>query len=232
MPDSDRYGAIKTFARRSARMTESQKRDYAELSPSLCLPFSEAALNFAGLFGNAGPVTVEIGFGNGDATAQIAESNPDANYIGIEVYRPGVARLLGEIRRRSLRNLFIVEHDALDVFEYMFLPDSVSGVHVFFPDPWPKKRHHKRRLLQRPHTDLIASRIAAGGYIRFVTDWLPYAENAKAALDDTPALVSRTAGNAGLAARPETKFERSGREAARKITELAYIKAPGSAHLA
>ena len=140
------YRAVKTYVLRKGRMTAAQERDYNELSPVWCIPFENKKINFVDIFGNTNPVVVEIGFGMGTATAEIAGRNPDINYIGIEVHTPGVGRLLGEIRKRDLKNLFIIEHDALEVLECMIVDGSISGFHIFFPDPWQKKRHHKRRL--------------------------------------------------------------------------------------
>jgi len=141
---------VKTYVVRASRMTSAQKRNYAELAPKWCVPYGESLIDYAALFGNDNPVTIEIGFGMGQATARIAEENPLTNYLGIEVHRPGIGRLLGEIKNRNLSNLFIVEYDAVEVFQYMIPDNSLAGIHVFFPDPWPKKRHHKRRLIKRP----------------------------------------------------------------------------------
>ena len=135
---------IKTFVLRASRMTDSQKRDYETLSTRWCIPFEKKPLNFADIFNNSNPVVVEIGFGMGAATAIIAEQNPNINYLGLEVHTPGVGRLLGNIRDKNLQNLLIVEHDAMEVLEYMIPDNSVSGFHVFFPDPWPKKKHNKK----------------------------------------------------------------------------------------
>ena len=137
---------IKTYVLRIGRMTQAQERAYEELSASWCIPFEKRMLNFVDIFGNTNPIVIEIGFGMGDATAKLAAANPDINYIGIEVHRPGVGKLLGEIKRLELKNLYIIEHDAIEVLEYMIGDNSVNGFHIFFPDPWPKKRHRKRRL--------------------------------------------------------------------------------------
>ncbi len=219
------YRAVKTYVLRKGRMTSAQERDYRELSPVWCIPFENKKINFLDVFGNTNPTTVEIGFGMGSATAQIAERNPDINYIGIEVHRPGVGRLLGEIRRRDLKNLYIIEHDALDVLDAMFVDNSVNAFHVFFPDPWPKKRHHKRRLVRRPHTDLFARKLAPGGYFYMVTDWTEYAESALEELRQTEGLRSPYDGFSERQIwRPETKFERRGIDAARPISELYFVK--------
>ena len=216
---------VKTYVVRASRMTDAQKRNYAELSPLWCVPFGDSPVDYASLFGNDNPVTIEIGFGMGSATAEIASNNPDKNYIGIEVHKPGIGKLLGEIRSRSLENLRIIEGDASAVLSDMIAEASVSAFHVFFPDPWPKKRHHKRRLVQRPRTDLFASKLEEGGYFYMVTDWSEYADFALSELAATEGLVNAYEGFAEKKAwRPETKFEMRGRREAREIRELYFIK--------
>lgn len=217
--------AIKTYVLRAGRMTESEKRNYSELRQKWCIPYEKKSLNFADLFGNTNPVTVEIGFGMGQATAQIATDNPQMNYLGMEVHVPGVGRLLGEIEKRSLSNLYIVEHDALEVVEAMIPDNSVSAFHIFFPDPWPKKKHHKRRLVQRPHTDLLAKKLSSGGYLYMATDWDDYAETALAELTATPLLKNKFESFAPHQEwRPMTRFEEKGIEAGHAIHELFFVK--------
>ena len=216
---------IKTFVLRASRMTDSQKRDYETLSTRWCIPFEKKPLNFADIFNNSNPVVVEIGFGMGAATAIIAEQNPNINYLGLEVHTPGVGRLLGNIRDKNLQNLLIVEHDAMEVLEYMIPDNSVSGFHVFFPDPWPKKKHHKRRLMQRPRTNLLSQKLYEGGYVYMATDWEPYAEFALEELSLTENLKNKYEGYAPHQSwRPETKFEHKGLLAERKICELFFEK--------
>lgn len=161
----------------------------------------------------------------GKATAIIAENNPGINYLGLEVHKPGIGKLLGEIKARSLKNIRIIEHDALEVLEDMVDDGGVDAFHVFFPDPWQKKRHFKRRLVQRPRTDLIASKLKKGGYFYFVTDWLPYAEFGLAQLTSTPGLKNRYDGFAPRQKwRPETRFEQKGLDANRVISEILFDK--------
>jgi tRNA (guanine-N7-)-methyltransferase len=175
---------------------------------------------------------VEIGFGMGIATAQIAEEHPGTNYVGIEVYRPGIGRLLGEIERRRLGNLRIIEGDAAEVLPGLTGDNSLSAFHVFFPDPWPKKRHHKRRLMTRPFTELLARKLVPGGYLYMVTDWAPYGDWALRELSATPGLVNPYAvsaeGPAGFAPppgwRPKTGFEEKGLAKNHKIRELFFRK--------
>ena len=216
---------VKTYVMRSGRMTAAQERSYNELSPAWCIPYENKKLNFVDIFGNTNPIIVEIGFGMGDATIKIAQQNPDINYLGIEVHKPGVGKVLSEIKRLELKNLFIIEYDALDVLDTMIGDNSVNGFHIFFPDPWPKKRHHKRRLVQRPNTDLFTQKLTPGGYIYFVTDIIEYAEFALEQLTDTPNLKNKYDGYAEPQDwRAMTKFERKGMAADRKITEILFEK--------
>lgn len=230
LPKSDEekpnfYREIKTYVLRIGRMTASQEKAYKELSPSYCIPFENKKLNFVDIFGNTNPIVVEIGFGMGDATWQLAKANPDINYLGIEVHKPGVGKLLNEIKRNDLKNIYIIEHDALEVLEFMIADNSVNGFHIFFPDPWPKKRHHKRRMVQRPRTNLMAQKLASGGYLYFVTDILDYAEFALEELTLTEGLKNKYNGFAEPQPwRMQTKFERKGMAAERQITELFFEK--------
>lgn len=223
--DTQFYRTIKTFVLRAGRMTPTQQKDYQELSGRWCIPYSDGQLNYAQIFNNTNPVTVEIGFGMGKATAIIAADNPDKNYLGLEVHRPGVGKLLGEIRRRNLENIYIVEYDALEVLEKMIPDGSVSGFHIFFPDPWPKKKHHKRRLVQRPNTDLITKKLVPGGYLYMATDWEPYAEFALEQLEQTPGLKNKYQGFAPHQEwRPETRFEEKGLDKNHVIRELFFLR--------
>ncbi len=216
---------VKTYVLRAGRMTAAQEKAYKELAPAYCIPFENKRINFVDIFGNTNPIIVEIGFGMGDATWQIAKANPNINYIGIEVHTPGVGKLLSEIQKNELKNLFIIEYDAMEVLQNMFGDNSINGFHIFFPDPWPKKKHHKRRMLQRPRTDLLAKKLSAGGYLYFVTDWLEYAEFALEQLTDTPGLKNKYDGFAEPQLwRNQTKFERKGMAADRVITEIFFEK--------
>ena len=216
---------VKTYVLRIGRMTDAQERSYNELSPVWCIPFENKKLNFVDIFGNTNPIIIEIGFGMGDVTAKLAQENPNINYIGIEVHKPGVGKLLSEIKKRDLKNLYIIEHDALEVLEQMIGDNSVNGFHIFFPDPWPKKRHHKRRVLQRPRTNLLAQKLAPEGYLYFVTDWFEYAEFALEELNQTENLENKYDGFAEPQEwRGQTKFERKGLNADRSITEIFFVK--------
>ena len=190
------FRTVHTFVLRAGRMTDAQKKAYETLSARWCVPFNEFPLNYIDVFDNVNPVTIEIGFGMGAATAIIAQNNPEKNYLGLEVHRPGVGRLLNEIEDKNLSNLYIIEHDAIEVLEKMIPDNSVNAFHIFFPDPWPKKKHHKRRLVQRPRTDLLAKKLAPGGYIYMATDWEPYAEFALEELTLTEGLKNKYDGYA------------------------------------
>lgn len=235
------HTGIKTYQLRIGRMTDGQRKNYEELKDKWCIPYTaDGHLDFAAIFGNSRSVTVEIGFGMGTATALIAEAHPDKNYIGIEVHKPGIGRLVGLIEEKHLTNLRIIEHDALEALENMFpAVEAVSGLpsgspsrgtcieafHIFFPDPWPKKRHSKRRLVTRPRTDLIASRLALGGYLYMVTDWEDYAQWALRELSATPGLVNKYADFAPRQEwRPVTKFESRAAEQGREVRELYFVK--------
>jgi tRNA (guanine-N7-)-methyltransferase len=220
---------VRTYVLRAGRMTEAQKRSYTELSGRWCLPFECKPLNYTDIFDNTNPVVIEIGFGMGTATAIIAAENSGVNYIGIEVHTPGVGRLLHEIQERDLHNIRIIEHDAVEVLEYMIPDNSAAAFHIFFPDPWPKKRHHKRRFMRRPRTDLLASKLCPQGYLYMATDWEPYGISALEELEATPELANTAAGFVPRQPwRPETKFEMKGLRAEREIWELYFIKEQGN----
>ena len=221
---------VHTFVIRAGHFTNLERRDYENLLPVYGVPYEkrdgdDRFLDFRKVFGNDNPVVVEIGFGMGKATAIIAENNPDINYLGIEVHKPGIGKLLGEIRERGLKNIRIIEHDAMEVLADMIRDESVSAFHIFFADPWPKKRHHKRRPVQRPRTNLLASKLLKSGYLYFVTDWLPYAEFALEELSCTDGLRNRFDGFAPHQEwRPETRFEQKGVDANRVISEVMFEK--------
>ena len=216
---------IKTFVMRSGRITEGQKRNYDAFYEKWCLPYTTEKINLQSVFQNDNPVVLEIGFGMGTATAEIAEKNPDTNYIGIEVFKAGVGKLLGEIETKKLKNLRIIEHDAVESLETMIADETLSAFHIFFPDPWQKKRNHKRRLVRRPRTDLLAAKLKTGGFLYMVTDWEDYAFDAFEQLSSTPFLKSKYEGFAPPQQwRPITKFEKKGLEKKHIIHELLFEK--------
>jgi tRNA (guanine-N7-)-methyltransferase len=220
---------IKSYVLRSGRMTDAQQKAYTELSPVYGIPVkeNETPLNVESIFRNSNPLTIEIGFGMGDALAEIAQANPLKNYLGIEVFKNGIGKLLWEIQKRSLQNVRIAEGDAVEIIGNRILPHSVAAFHIFFPDPWPKKRHHKRRLIKRPFTDMLAQHLVSNGYIYMATDWQDYAEQAMAELSATSGLRNPYADlTGGYAPRMEwrglTKFERKGLAKDHAIFELYF----------
>jgi tRNA (guanine-N7-)-methyltransferase len=216
---------VKSYVLRTGRFTGAQRRSYDALAAQFIVPFVSGPACLADIFGGGGPVTVEIGFGMGAATAIIAEANPGKNYLGLEVHRPGIGRLLWEIERRSLSNIRIIEHDAVEVFEQMIPPASLAAIHLFFPDPWPKKRHHKRRLVKRPFTGTLARSLVSGGYLYMVTDWEDYGEQALAELNAAPELVNAYEGFAPPQSwRPETRFEAKGLAKNHVVRELFFTR--------
>ena len=225
-PEKFRNRSIRSFVLRAGRMSGAQRRAYETLFPLYSLKACETGvLDTPELFGNNGKTVIEIGFGMGAATALIAEQNPEINYLGIEVHRPGIGRLLWEIEKRNLKNIRIIEGDAVEILEKKITDNSVSAFHIFFPDPWPKKRHHKRRLITRPFTDLLAAKLTDGAYIYMVSDWSDYAEWAARELSATAGLVNKYCGFAEPQSwRPGTEFERKGLLKNHDVKELYFLK--------
>jgi tRNA (guanine-N7-)-methyltransferase len=223
-PEQAVHRGIKSYVLRAGRMGTGQVRALRELAPRYVLPFSAAAaFDATRVFGRHAPLVVEIGFGMGQATAQIAAARPSDDFLGIEVHEPGIGALLQRIDEQRLANLRIVRHDAVEVLRDMIAPTSLSAVHVFFPDPWPKKRHWKRRLIQPPFVALLASRLAPGGTLHCATDWQPYAEQMLEVLSAEP-LLNNTA--KGYAPRPDyrplTKFENRGLALGHGVWDLVF----------
>jgi tRNA (guanine-N7-)-methyltransferase len=214
---------VRSYVLRAGRMGSGQVRALAELAPRFVLPFAAATFDAVGAFGRRAPLIVEIGFGMGQATAAIAAAQPEHDFLGIEVHEPGVGALLQRIDEQQLANLRIVRHDAVAVLEHMIAAGSLAGVHVYFPDPWPKKRHWKRRLIQPPLVALLASRLAPGGLLHCATDWQPYAEQMLEVLSAETLLVNTADGYAPRPAwRPETKFERRGLALGHGVWDLVF----------
>jgi tRNA (guanine-N7-)-methyltransferase len=216
---------IRSFVTRAGRLSVAQARAIEELSPRFCVPYKKEKLDFDRCFGRAAPTILEIGFGMGDSTATIAASMPDRNFIGVEVHTPGIGSLLKLIGEQGLENLRIVQHDAVEVLTHMIAPGSLVGVHVFFPDPWHKARHNKRRLIQSPLVSLLASRLAPGGYLHCATDWEEYAVQMLEVLGGEPALRNSADGYAPRPAyRPVTKFENRGLRLGHGVWDLVFEK--------
>lgn len=205
-------------------MSDAQKRALEELWPTYGVEFDPSRqIELKSIFGNEKPTIAEIGFGMGQATWRIAADHPETNYLGFEVHTPGVGRLLLDIEARGIKNLRIVRHDAVEAFERALPPESFSGLHIFYPDPWPKKRHHKRRLVRDGLAPLLASRIAIGGYLYFVTDIEEYAQWSLDVLRSTPSLRNRYEDFAPHQEwRPETKFEARASRDGRGAWELLF----------
>jgi tRNA (guanine-N7-)-methyltransferase len=197
---------VRSYVLRQGRTTPAQQRALQELLPRFGLQFSNVPLKFPEIFGRAAPVVLEIGSGMGETTAEIAQAQPETDFVAIEVHAPGVGSLLRKIHERELKNLRVIRHDALEVLERMIPDASLAGIHLFFPDPWPKKRHHKRRLVQPPFAALAARKLAPGGYLHAATDWPDYATQIEQVLSSVP-LLERISENK---IRPVTKFERRG----------------------
>jgi tRNA (guanine-N7-)-methyltransferase len=228
MHDAGTHRRVRSYVLRGGRMGTGQQRALAELGPRYVLPWRDAPLDFEQVFGRRAPVILEVGYGMGDATAQIAANRPDTDFLGVEVHEAGVGALLRRIGEQQLANVRIVRHDAVEVLRHMVPPGSLAGVHVFFPDPWHKKRHHKRRLVQPPFVRLVAERLAPGGVVHFATDWLPYAEQMLQVLGDEPALENTAAGYAERPAyRPLTRFEARGVRLGHDVRDLLFRKREG-----
>lgn len=218
--------ALRSYVLRAGRMTEAQKRAIQDLGPLYALPFSDTAVDGSAIFQDSKPLILEIGFGMGLATWQIALERPQYNYLGVEVHSPGVGRLLMEIRDREISNLKIIQHDAVEVLESMISPGSLAGLHIFYPDPWPKKRHHKRRLMRPELVELMASRLSSGSYIYFVTDIEDYANQTLEVLNSYADLKNAFEGFAPrIEWRPRTKFEGRAMRESRPCFELFFVKA-------
>jgi tRNA (guanine-N7-)-methyltransferase len=222
-----RQRSIRSYVLRAGRMGPGQVRALAELGPRFVLAYSPQPRDFAADFQRHAPCVLEIGFGMGDATAQIAQALPGTDFIAIEVHAPGVGALLKRIGELNLNNLRLVQHDAVEVLQHMVAPASLAGVHVFFPDPWHKKKHHKRRLIQPEFVRLLASRMAPGAYLHCATDWQPYAEQILEVLSADAGLRNTAEGFAPKPAyRPLTKFENRGLKLGHGVWDLVFEVAP------
>lgn len=221
--DGGAHPRIRSYVLRAGRVGSGQARALAELGPRFVVPWRAEPLDLATVFGRRAPLILEIGFGMGEGLAETAAAHSENDYLGVEVHTPGVGALLKQIGERNLANVRIVQHDAVDVLTHMLAPASLAGVHIFFPDPWHKKRHHKRRLIQPPLVSLLASRLAPGGYIHLATDWQDYAEQMLAVLGAEPLLENTVADYAPRpATRPLTKFEQRGLRLGHGVWDLVF----------
>jgi len=214
---------IRSFVHRRGHITQGQRDALERLLDRWSIPYAPRQLDTAAAFGRQAPTILEIGFGMGETTEKIALARPDDNFLGVEVFNAGVGSLLRRIEDSGLQNLRIIQHDAVEVVRDMIAPDSLAGVHVYFPDPWPKKRHHKRRLIQPPFVSLLASRIAPGGYLHCATDWQEYAVQMLEVLSGEPRLRNTVQDYAPRPDyRPQTKFETRGLRLGHGVWDLIF----------
>jgi tRNA (guanine-N7-)-methyltransferase len=211
---------IRSYVLRQGRTTPAQQRALDELFPRFGLSFSNSPLDFGDTFRRSSPVVLEIGSGMGETTAEIALAHPQIDFIAVEVHGPGVGSLLRRISEHGIANLRVIRHDAVEVLERMVPDGSLAGIHLFFPDPWPKKRHHKRRLVQPPFAALAARKLAPGGYLHAATDWPDYFEQMEAIFSADP-LLAKTHENR---VRPTTKFERRGIGLGNPVRDLLFLR--------
>jgi tRNA (guanine-N7-)-methyltransferase len=216
---------IRSYVLRAGRVGSGQARALAELGPRYLLPYQSGLVNLDAIFGRSAPKILEIGFGMGEGLAETAAAHPGNDYLGVEVHTPGVGALLKQVGERGLDNVRVIQHDAVEVLTHMLAPGSLAGVHVFFPDPWHKKRHNKRRLIQPPFVRLLAGRIAQGGYLHLATDWEDYALQMLEVLSAEPGLANITEGfSARPDTRPLTKFEQRGIRLGHGVWDLVFRK--------
>jgi tRNA (guanine-N7-)-methyltransferase len=222
------YRPIRSFVLRQGRVTAAQRRACETLLPRFGIPYSREPLELGRVFGRAAPRILEIGTGMGETSARIAAAHPEHDYVGIEVHTPGVGSLLNRVVELGLANVRVIQHDAVEVLRDMIAPAALDGVHVFFPDPWPKKRHHKRRLVQPPFIALLASRMKPGAYVHVATDWEDYANQILEVLSAEPLLVNTADGFAPRPAwRPQTKFELRGLRLGHRVWDVVFRRRPG-----
>jgi tRNA (guanine-N7-)-methyltransferase len=229
MTDPEKRGDhIRSFVRRLGRLSDAQARALIEGTPRWGIDYVPHLCDFAATFARPAPLILEIGCGMGETTAQIAAAQPQHNFIGIEVHTPGVGNLFKLIEAQQLNNLRVIQHDAVEVVRDMIAPDSLAGIHVFFPDPWPKKRHHKRRLLQPPFVLELAKRLAPGGYLHCATDWEEYALQMVEVLGACPLLENTSSAADGFSPRPDyrprTKFEARGLRLGHGVWDVVFRK--------
>jgi len=223
-PDKRR---VRSFVLRAGRLTEGQKRALNELWPVYGLAESEGPLDLAALFGNDHPVILEIGFGNGDATWQMAAAHPAENYLAVEVHRPGVGHLLLKLEEHGITNVRIACEDAVELLRRAIPAAALAGVRIYFPDPWPKKRHHKRRIIQAPFIRLLAEKMRPGGILHMATDWEPYAKHMLEVMHNSPGFDNLSPDKGPLTRpewRPETKYEKRGERLGHRVFDLVFSR--------
>jgi len=224
----DALRRIRSFVLREGRMTPAQQRAFDQHWTTYGLDYAAAPRDFSAVFGRVAPTVLEIGFGNGEALAWASENDQARDFIGVEVHGPGVGRLMNALAARDARNVRLYRHDAVEVLEHEIAPGTLSEVRIWFPDPWHKKRHHKRRIIQPAFVQLLASRMAEHGLLHLATDWEPYAEHMREVLEAAPGWRNAVAPGAFAeqpAWRIETHFERRGLKLGHGVRDLLYRKA-------
>ena len=226
--DKDRpHRTIRSFVRRAGRLTPSQERALDELWPAMGLGFSASTLDLQAVFGRDAPIVLEIGFGNGETLVQQAAEHPEFDFMGIEVHEPGVGHCLIKARDAGVSNLRLIRHDAIEVLTEQIPSNSLLRVNLYFPDPWPKKRHHKRRIVQPAFLELVADRLRSGATLHIATDWATYAEHIDEMLEgsDRFECAERREHGGGLPLdRPQTKFERRGLKKGHRIHDWRFVR--------
>ena len=220
---------VRSFVLRGGRLTEGQKRAMDEFWPRFGIDKDESLLVFKTLFGNDAPVIMEIGFGNGDAIWQMAQARPAENYVGVEVHRPGVGHLLLKMKQHGITNIRIANDDAVEFLRKRVPEESLAGVRIYFPDPWPKKRHQKRRLIQSSFIELLASRMCPGAQLHLATDWEPYAEHMLQVMSLSDSFVNLSPSGDFCNRpqwRPQTKYERRGERLGHQVRDLLFKRIP------
>lgn len=230
MPDTtNRPRTIRSFVRRAGRLTASQQKALDEFWPEFGFEYTEQPLDFAVLFGNDNPVVLEIGFGNGESLVALANAHPELNFIGVEVHDPGIGHCMIKARQAQVSNLRLINHDAIEVLDRQIPDSSLARVNLYFPDPWPKKRHHKRRIVQPAFLDRIANKLSNAGSLHIATDWAPYADHIDAVFVDFPRFRCTDRcehdGSQPLE-RCATKFERRGLRKGHPIVDWIFTKTP------
>ena len=224
--EKDKHHRIRSFIRRQGRVTPGQQQALDTLWDNYCID-PKVMCDFSRVFGRNAALILEIGFGNGESLADMAEANPDKDYIGVEVHRPGVGHLMLQLEKRKIGNVRIYCHDAIEIIEHNIAANSLTGIHLFFPDPWPKKRHHKRRIVRPEFLELISEKLKSGGYVHAATDWENYAESMLKTLRACNKLVNSSVDNTYSKRpdyRPVTKFENRGIRLGHGVWDLIFVK--------
>ena len=227
MSPVSRHRGVRSFVQRAGRITRAQERALEELWPIWGVEFSPAPLDLDTLFGRKAPRVLEIGIGDGETLLALAAAHPDRDYLGVEVHRPGIGHCLLGIESGGLGNVRLISHDAVEVLEKQLPDASLDEVLLYFPDPWPKKRHHKRRIVQPAFIELLARKLRSGGRFRLATDWAPYAEHMLEVLRASPLFVNASPGGDYVprpASRPQTKFERRGERLGHEVFDLQFTR--------